>query len=683
MKKFADGGAAQQVTQFQPTFSPAQQGIGSLQQEPTTPAMEGSPTDYSAAPTQQYGAPATSYSAPAPMTAGLGSYMEGLQYKAPVAPAQTTGTTGTTTTTGTPTYNPKTQTYTGAGTTAPAPTITVGGQNWTQQPNGTWNSGSGELGFFDQNFIDTLPASDVTTSTTAPATTPTPITTPSSSTTYNPDTQTYTAPTAPTIPTPTTPTAPSTPNYTPDGYFDSEGRLMRVGDDGQFYYPLQDTGGGIAAGGRIHSYAQGGSIPQGIASLGRGQDSMLVHMTPGEVQGLQQLAMRHGGSLTINPQTGLPEAGILSSLLPLALGFAIGPAGFGLASTSLGAAAAVGGLGALATGSLGKGLMYGLGAYGGSELAGGLQGIGAQQAQGLAATDLANATEAATASTGSASADTAFKQAQQANIDSLVNQAAANPNAAMTSEAYRDFLTNQAPSTIAPPAPEQIQGFQRDAMQQLMQNPQLNPATQQALARSPFQNSMQGLKEITGFGTGTASDAVKSGLGGFGSAAKMAGMALAPAIPDLMKQNTLNGAGVPSSQYPYRQYGYSQKVNPNFSQPGQPYYLNQGYTAAAQGGLMGLHEQTSTYAAGGRLLRGPGDGMSDSIPAVIKGARPQRPALADGEFVIPADVVSHLGNGSTEAGSKHLYAMMARIRKARTGNPKQGKQINPNRFMPA
>jgi hypothetical protein len=56
--------------------------------------------------------------------------------------------------------------------------------------------------------------------------------------------------------------------------------------------------------------------------------------------------------------------------------------------------------------------------------------------------------------------------------------------------------------------------------------------------------------------------------------------------------------------------------------------------------------------------------------------------LADGEFVIPADVVSHLGNGSTDAGAKQLYAMMDRIRKARTGNPKQGKQINPNKFLP-
>jgi len=88
------------------------------------------------------------------------------------------------------------------------------------------------------------------------------------------------------------------------------------------------------------------------------------------------------------------------------------------------------------------------------------------------------------------------------------------------------------------------------------------------------------------------------------------------------------------------------------------------------------------YAAGGKLLDGPGDGMSDDIPAVIKGERPQRAALADGEFVIPADVVSHLGNGSTKAGGQRLYEMMDRVRKARTGNVKQGKQINPMKFMP-
>jgi hypothetical protein len=105
-----------------------------------------------------------------------------------------------------------------------------------------------------------------------------------------------------------------------------------------------------------------------------------------------------------------------------------------------------------------------------------------------------------------------------------------------------------------------------------------------------------------------------------------------------------------------------------------------GDVEAASGGIM--HSSLGGYAAGGnpRLLKGPGDGMSDNIPATINGRQPAR--LADGEFVIPADVVSHLGNGSTEAGAKHLHAMMDKVRKARTGNPKQGKQINARKYMP-
>jgi hypothetical protein len=101
----------------------------------------------------------------------------------------------------------------------------------------------------------------------------------------------------------------------------------------------------------------------------------------------------------------------------------------------------------------------------------------------------------------------------------------------------------------------------------------------------------------------------------------------------------------------------------------------------AQGGIAGY--SLGGYAAGGnpRLLKGPGDGMSDDIPATIGNRQPAR--LADGEFVVPADVVSHLGNGSTDAGAKHLYRMMDKVRKARTGNKKQGKQIKPAKFMPA
>jgi hypothetical protein len=99
---------------------------------------------------------------------------------------------------------------------------------------------------------------------------------------------------------------------------------------------------------------------------------------------------------------------------------------------------------------------------------------------------------------------------------------------------------------------------------------------------------------------------------------------------------------------------------------------------AAGGGIAGLPR--SEYKAGGRYLSGPGDGMSDNIKANIDGVQEAR--LADGEFVIPADVVSHIGNGSSNAGAKKLHAMMNRIRHARTGNPQQGKQIKAEKYLP-
>jgi hypothetical protein len=82
-----------------------------------------------------------------------------------------------------------------------------------------------------------------------------------------------------------------------------------------------------------------------------------------------------------------------------------------------------------------------------------------------------------------------------------------------------------------------------------------------------------------------------------------------------------------------------------------------------------------------RFLSGGGDGMSDSIKANIDGKQEAR--LADGEFVVPADVVSHLGNGSSKAGAKKLYAMMDKIRKARTGRTRQAPEVNARRYMPA
>jgi hypothetical protein len=108
--------------------------------------------------------------------------------------------------------------------------------------------------------------------------------------------------------------------------------------------------------------------------------------------------------------------------------------------------------------------------------------------------------------------------------------------------------------------------------------------------------------------------------------------------------------------------------------------LNMSTRQAAGGGIM--QASLGGYAAGGnpRLLSGPGDGMSDNIPATISGRQPAR--LADGEFVVPADVVSHLGNGSTNAGAKKLHGMMNKVRMDRTGKKKQAPAVKAGKYLP-
>jgi hypothetical protein len=113
---------------------------------------------------------------------------------------------------------------------------------------------------------------------------------------------------------------------------------------------------------------------------------------------------------------------------------------------------------------------------------------------------------------------------------------------------------------------------------------------------------------------------------------------------------------------------------------GQSGLASGGLTAFASGGLGSL----GGYSDGGQLLKGPGDGVSDSIPATIGHGQPAR--LADGEFVVPARIVSELGNGSTEAGAKQLYAMMARIQAGRaktTGKNQVATNSKADRHLPA
>ena len=478
------------------------------------------------------------------------------------------------------------------------------------------------------------------------------------------------------------------------------------------------------------------NLAQQLQSAGRGDDTVLMHVTPGEVQGLQKLAMSQGGSLTINPHTGLAEAGFLSSMLPTIIGLGITAASGGtIPGWMIGAG--VGGATALASGSLKKGLMAGLGAYGGSELGGSLSSMGAQQAQGLVGAET------------NAAAELAGSQAQKTALDAeTARQATATAEAAGDStqtfyppkvkpSAFDEYgapwgdrtpTTYMEPGLAGPmtsmPAPTFSQNpaqFAADAQRRAIDEvglsfrPPAESAAGQALA-NPMRTGLGQLTEKGGI------SALGSKLG-YGGAAAIA----APLLYGMtqQKQPSVNAppAGTNSryvtkfdpktGQYYGSYIDTYNKNDPNSFNVGMPASYSSPtppvpsspYPArnAAQGGLLDSMEQnsypqarlplqhmsrggledTQEYAAGGKLLRGPGDGMSDSIPAVIKGAKPQRAALADGEFVIPADVVSHLGNGSTEAGAKRLYSMMDKVRHARTGNPKQGKQINPERFMPA
>ena len=134
-----------------------------------------------------------------------------------------------------------------------------------------------------------------------------------------------------------------------------------------------------------------------------------------------------------------------------------------------------------------------------------------------------------------------------------------------------------------------------------------------------------------------------------------------------------HGGGYQPEDYSKNSYTYDPNKYKTYTAPNPNTYQAQ----YAGGGIASL----GSYSDGGRMLKGPGDGMSDSIPARI-GAK-QEARLADGEFVVPADVVSHLGNGSTDAGAKQLYAMMDKVRSARTGRKAQGRQIKPQKYMPA
>jgi hypothetical protein len=417
-------------------------------------------------------------------------------------------------------------------------------------------------------------------------------------------------------------------------------------------------------------------IAQGIAALGRGDDSMLVHMTPGEVESLQKLAMAKGGSLTVNPHTGLPEAGFLSSFLPMLAGVATTAMGFGPVGAGI-----AGGLTGLLTADKGANplMSFGLGAlggYGGGGLGETLGSAGAQAAEIEAAktfagtlTPLEGDISLPSASQEMVDKMAAAKNATWTNADAATRAETLGKGLGVVANDPMKYLTKSNMMSLG----SALVPVGLEAMKpKPLATPNLAPVRYYSTKFNPGTQVVdaQGRASYTGRGyepgtfTTEYPTIYQAAQGGpvptpnDNRMYPMSNLAMGKAGFNVQSSPTANEVVG----------GYDARIDP-FT----------GAQMMAAGGIASLPE----YAAGGKLLRGPGDGMSDDIPAVIKGAQEQRAALADGEFVIPADVVSHLGNGSTEAGAKQLYKMMDKIRYARTGNPKQGKQINPDKYMPA
>ena len=462
---------------------------------------------------------------------------------------------------------------------------------------------------------------------------------------------------------------------------------------------------------------------QGLASLGRNGDTMLMHVNPSEVAGLQSLAMSQGGSLTINPDTGLPEAFKLGNLfktaLPIAAGFMFpefgtqfmgGMFGKGIAA---GALAGAGIAGLSGDNMLMGGLTGGLGGYGGAGLAGSASKFGVGAGTGVGTTAEANL-----ASMQNISPFTPSGGAVQSVSPALTSSTAGT--AVPGSLGYDPTLgLKELTGQITPSSPAYLNASTTSPF--VSQTPGLSTTTlgikeipsvlgQAAPAGGGYAGDLSGSLQTAGENFSNLKNSPLDVLKdyGYGKSALLAGGTLLGGVepsdlgygsaplyndPDKGKYRGPQGQLDLSDRFDtglrLANGGAIQSggIRDLYGGPDNQPTMSTGLGGFGLGRLNDLageqamnQAKTLGYADGG-YLNGGGDGMSDSIPATIEGKQPAR--LADGEFVIPADVVSHLGNGSSKAGSKRLYAMLDKIRHARTGTKKQGKQINPSKYMPA
>jgi hypothetical protein len=488
-----------------------------------------------------------------------------------------------------------------------------------------------------------------------------------------------------------------------------------------------------------------------LAAHGRGDDKVLVHMTRGELKSLNDLAMAGGGHLTINPHTGLHEAGFLRAMLPMIIGAGLAAAtgGTSLAMTPAMTGLVVGAGYTAATGSVKKGLMAGLGAYGGAGMGSSLASSGASTGANMASAEATTAGEAYAK-------------------ELAAKQAAASANPTVTAMGGSSALPAGMPPPV-PLTPEQIAQAGAEAADKVgmpnfktpmgtVTNPQFSATTQTAMANpmstgfNTATGSVQGAKDFittnknpliaTGVAALTSGDPKKPDAipvdadqgqrYNFQSnpTAAATGAVPNPNIPsyEQMMSNPQNfgaeqryfnpqyvnrAAGGPvedmsnnaamgaNTMYPMANMATSSFATPYQTPQSTNMLANmapsgggavnmmsgepsmQG-TRMATGGISDAHYNLGGYSDGGRLLRGPGDGVSDDIPAMIGEKQPAR--LADGEFVVPARIVSELGNGSTEAGARKLYAMMDRVQKARkktVGKDRVAHNSRADKYLPA
>ena len=405
---------------------------------------------------------------------------------------------------------------------------------------------------------------------------------------------------------------------------------------------------------------KGGSVAEarGLAAMGRGGDSMLVHMAPEEVAGLRALAMREGTDLTINPDTGLPEAKKLKRffrrvVLPAAAAYFGAPYLGGIGNASM-----LVGLGAAAkTGNFQEGLQIGMAAYGGASLA--------NSAFGASPGVFGPPANATTTTTTAAPGSAASVGAEYGGIDGAF---AAEPTLAAQQSATQQAAVQAAALTPPSSVDAGIGGIQSGVPDsQLVSNPAgavFPPTAGGVKTGNSASNKIFGMEPSTALIGGTM----------------LAGLSEGEKERDLYEEERRRQEAEEERRRQLGLTAFQRSFEPVDTR--KLYGAGGGLVALARGGMTYMEAGGTTGPTGQpRMVAGNGDGMSDSVPATIEGVQEAR--LANDEFVIPADVVADIGNGSSSSGAKKLYDMMDRIREARHGTTEQPPEINAEQYMPA